>query len=440
MKRKILFIVISSFMLSAATKAQSGNLFSQLNRAEFPANPQQPYMQMHKPSSSPGYKQVSLAVVPLYDSIVISQPRYNPGFYSKMCNFVYDAKNNVLSETYQQWSGSAWVDSYLYTYIYNANNLKTSETDQSWNGNTWVNQSRTFYYYNANNIDTNVINQTWNGNTWVNSTQYISTYNANHLRTNYLYQTWTGGVWVNVSQYYSVYNAMNLDTNDIYKTWNGNGFINNSQYFYTYNANKSETTWLQQNWTNNAWVNVYTDTNFYNANNLDTSWVQESWSNNRWGVDMEGTYSYNGDGDTTNKEELAWISNSWMNVSDHTYTYDSNNIMVEDYWNYIASGSQTEITKYYYHLSGPTGVSEIKSSGNISMYPNPNNGVFTIQPSSDISQSLIEIYNELGQKVYQNQITDFNAPLTLSLMVPKGVYMVVLQNDQGVTTKKIIIQ
>ena len=65
----------------------------------------------------------------------------------------------------------------------------------------------------------------------------------------------------------------------------------------------------------------------------------------------------------------------------------------------------------------------------INVYPNPNNGQFTLQINNgqlirDNEKSSIEVYNELGEKVY-SQLTINNSQLTIDLRnSPNGVYLI----------------
>ena len=70
---------------------------------------------------------------------------------------------------WQEWDGTAWVDSYKYSYSYDEiNNNLTEYLFQSWNGSAWVNLSRRSYTYDGNNNLTEEIGQSWNGSAWVN--------------------------------------------------------------------------------------------------------------------------------------------------------------------------------------------------------------------------------------------------------------------------------
>jgi uncharacterized repeat protein (TIGR03803 family) len=76
------------------------------------------------------------------------------------------------------------------------------------------------------------------------------------------------------------------------------------------------------------------------------------------------------------------------------------------------------------------------------VYPNPNNGIFTIQWSVVSGQWTVEIYNVLGKKVY-SQFTSPNSPPTIDVSSnPNGVYFYRVLDENGglIGEGKFIIQ
>jgi endonuclease I len=77
----------------------------------------------------------------------------------------------------------------------------------------------------------------------------------------------------------------------------------------------------------------------------------------------------------------------------------------------------------------------IDESSELKIYPNPSDGNFFINNSK--KEYSIEIYNSIGQKVYQRKNTNSE---TLSVsQLGKGVYFMKITDDSKFTTKKIII-
>ena len=85
------------------------------------------------------------------------------------------------------------------------------------------------------------------------------------------------------------------------------------------------------------------------------------------------------------------------------------------------------------------------STASINLFPNPNNGAFSIGISSNeqgINKIQIEVYNMLGEKVYSNSHTINYSPFTINLSQPNGVYLYRVLDENGISlgNGKFIIQ
>ncbi len=76
------------------------------------------------------------------------------------------------------------------------------------------------------------------------------------------------------------------------------------------------------------------------------------------------------------------------------------------------------------------------SKTNVSVYPNPTNGVFNVITSEQVN---ITIYNMLGEIVLTNVLNGGTHVLSLNSH-PKGVYFVNIQQNESVTTYKMIVK
>ncbi|MES2836019.1 MAG: choice-of-anchor tandem repeat GloVer-containing protein [Bacteroidota bacterium] len=72
----------------------------------------------------------------------------------------------------------------------------------------------------------------------------------------------------------------------------------------------------------------------------------------------------------------------------------------------------------------------------VSIYPNPSNGIFTIVSAEKIRD--VVIVNVLGETIYSSQINTSKTEIDLSNQ-PEGVYFINLKTENGNATKKIII-
>jgi len=79
----------------------------------------------------------------------------------------------------------------------------------------------------------------------------------------------------------------------------------------------------------------------------------------------------------------------------------------------------------------PTSIKEINSSQSINIYPNPSNGVFTIQSSVNSGQSIVEVYNVLGEKIASSYlIPDTRNTINLTFN-SAGVYFYRIITEKG---------
>ncbi len=74
----------------------------------------------------------------------------------------------------------------------------------------------------------------------------------------------------------------------------------------------------------------------------------------------------------------------------------------------------------------------------INLYPNPATEQFLLQTSDNLQLQHIKIFSILGQTVYQQVLSGTTAEIKTTSLA-KGLYMVCLQTDKGVSWKKITV-
>lgn len=89
----------------------------------------------------------------------------------------------------------------------------------------------------------------------------------------------------------------------------------------------------------------------------------------------------------------------------------------------------------------PMGINQLVGENGVAIFPNPGNGIFSIQQLKANNEiQTIEIYNLLGEKMYstinKNQTT-FDIDISHS---PKGIYFVKFSDGEKIHTEKIVVR
>jgi len=85
------------------------------------------------------------------------------------------------------------------------------------------------------------------------------------------------------------------------------------------------------------------------------------------------------------------------------------------------------------------GINENTFENLIALYPNPNNGIFSIAQSEKINNLKVEVTNVLGEIVLETEIHEFKTEINLTKHAA-GIYFVKMSADKDAISKKIIIQ
>ena len=73
-------------------------------------------------------------------------------------------------------------------------------------------------------------------------------------------------------------------------------------------------------------------------------------------------------------------------------------------------------------------------TSSLTLYPNPNNGSFTISAEKQSGERVIEIYNMLGEKIYTQTFSTLNSQLLINIgNRPSGIYLYRITGEQGST-------
>ncbi|MDO9254107.1 MAG: T9SS type A sorting domain-containing protein [Bacteroidales bacterium] len=334
------------------------------------------------------------------------------------------------------------INSKEINFCYDANNNEISSLLLKWDGSTWVNYWRYYSTIDVSNKLTNVLTQNWNGNDWINYMQTKITYDVENNATSYVYQIWDGNAWMNSSQVKFTYDANNRGSIELFQKWNVSGWLNDSQRIYTYDAMGINTSQLNQFWAGGVWNNGYNVILTYDANNNNIGDIVQYWYATYWKDVGQSIVSYDANNNKTRNLSQKWDGSTWVNDYQRTYTYDTNNFRTSytfTDWNDASKITRNDSTAYYYHTV-ITGINDLKIRGeNVSIYPNPCNGRFTISSENNIST--IEIYNLSGKLICSNYNVNHQTSEEVYLSgFAKGIYFLKIFDGTICFNRKVIVK
>jgi hypothetical protein len=95
------------------------------------------------------------------------------------------------------------------------------------------------------------------------------------------------------------------------------------------------------------------------------------------------------------------------------------------------------LQEYYPEVLSTVESSAIQQTG---IHPNPNTGAFTVQFGSVISDATITIFNSIGKKVFQTNLSGASkSDINLTHLAP-GVYYVSIFDGESVRVEKVVYQ
>ena len=296
-------------------------------------------------------------------------------------------------------------------YTYNAKNNLLTTTEQEWDSDSWANSVYTVNTYDSrSNLLTRTM-QVWESGEWKNGSKNTYTYDTAYNQTNWLVQTWNNGDWENVEQWIFTFDTRDNMTSETYQTWTAGAWLNSLRYLYTFNSTDELLAEVQQNWEGDAWVNQTKD-----------SWTYEA------GEKIIST------------DHHYWMDNEWIRVGITVETFDSNNFPVtyssklfdEDELTVLSGDSAR-----YYYRGASSGIGKL-ADGRMTVYPNPTSGKFIVSCSENISA--LEICNAVGEIVFsKREINNQTIPVDLSQSF-RGVFIIRISTEAKTFSTKIILR
>ena len=130
-------------------------------------------------------------------------------------------------------------------------------------------------------------------------------------------------------------------------------------------------------------------------------------------------------------------------TGDYTFLYPDSSLNV--IWAYGTSATLSQHPSNAFGSAPLTfttlGVKDFTALDNITIAPNPSNGVFIISKNNQTTVSKVSIYDRNARvlKVMETQLNSENIPVDLSSFA-KGVYFLDIANETDKTVRKIILK
>lgn len=401
---------------------------------------------VHKPTVHAPYNLTPY--VPIYDSIYYwdwstTTKNWFTQANGKTVHITYDAKNNMTSEVYKNWSNSIWtsVDSTLYTS--DANNNETSKIFYEWTNHSWTLIGEGLCTYDANNNETSEVNKSWSNSVWTDVDSDAYSYDANNNEISQTDYSWDTSSWQPYGEELNTYNASNDEVSVVDKNGSGSVWVNEDSAASIYNASNKSTNGVNYIWRSSVWVKNDSEVLTYNTANKLTRELYYNWNTTKWDTSAEHLFTYDTNNNKTSEIDREWSSIGWVTEVSDFFTYDIYNIEQSDaYREYDTTGKVTSGDSDYYYFNDVLGINNLaEQNENVLVYPNPSNGSFILSLSTVNEKCNVELFNMLGENIYQAKINSNNTEINLGRQ-PQGVYLYRVLKETGelIGEGKIVVE
>jgi|GEM_PF-3167537 len=362
--------------------------------------------------------------------------------------YTYD-RQNIIEEATLVYKDGEWSIDRTVIKEYDSEDKLLVLIEQKKEADVLINTVKINYEYNSDNSILNFHRQSWDVDIedWVNSIQLNFEYNIDGLRTSQTAQRWTDGQWVNSSQFSYEYPADDVIIT-VFQSWNSTNMawqeIRRSKNTTTYDNNDNIIGILTEKWINEMWQNDYEKTFEFNTDNQLTLRFEQEWDSqeNEWRNYLREITTFNSSATFTQKTSIIefWVETGWRK-----YRKTTSDLTEEGSISFTLRESWDEVwtpfdrTFYYYDLF--TDVTELEVNPfNLSISPNPGNGLVNINFTELNTEAAIKLFNTQGQLIYSKVINNSSNNLKLDLShLPRGSYILQLNTDRQASTQKMLI-
>ena len=163
------------------------------------------------------------------------------------------------------------------------------------------------------------------------------------------------------------------------------------------------------------------------SSSASLSWITSGTAATSWSIEYGPTGFVQGTGSVIN---TTFNPHPLVGLPDGT-TYDFYII------SNCALGDKSPWAGPYNFTTFVTGVDENIANNGVSIFPNPNNGIFSLEVNA--SNATVKVMNTQGQIILTKNILKNKAKIDLSNNA-KGIYFVTVTSENGVSTHKVSVQ
>lgn len=345
--------------------------------------------------------------------------------------FTYDGHGNKLSHLLKQYSSGGWENVSIRTYTYNSNNNNTSRIDQVWSNGNWQNDYKLINTYDEMGNNLSVLSYTSDStNVWFNNKRTVITYNENNDRLSSFAQMWYNNVWNNWYDYSYNYDDLARVSMIHSKRWYQNDWNLQEKHHYQYTNNNLDTI-LSEELKNGLWKNYRITSQWYNENDMQIRSLTRYFFFDEWMNDTQYSIGYDSRGNVALIVTERWNFQEWKPVSRVCNEFNENNIRTGySYTDYQWEEIRGDSTHYFLHET--LGTYDIQSP-EISVYPNPTNGLLAISGANQFTA--VELYNLTGKRITILKFEHGTADLS---GLPSGIYILKIIMGDKVVMRKVV--
>ncbi len=369
---------------------------------------------------------------------VLDEDNINMTPYSRMY-FTYWPEGQVKIMQYQKWRVdlNEWENFFKIESTYE-NHLLSEAHLFSWelDANEWESITKDYYNYDNENRLISIISYFNYFDNWVKIYKEEYTFNAD----GYPY------LWIDYD-------------------WELNDWVASSKWEHFFDENGDMDYNLQSEWSfeTNSWLDLYKSEYTYNVEHqrLTSIYSYFDEESSQWLSQNMDEYFYDEYGNRNIEIDYTWVNESWEKISKDEfvfdYSYNAEDLLFPNEYaeDYTFSHMLTEVNYFswsndwepwsnnvlYYSPKNVNALVEV-SGLTYAVYPNPSAGTVWVESDHPIQQ--LEVYNTMGQKVFNKTLNSYHQQEKLSLQTNswiKGIYFIKIKGVNGqMNTVKLFVE